>query len=114
MRGDCVTSKLWLVFAMACGASVDAADRVRFNEQIRPLLSDRCMACHGPDEKRREADLRLDLREAAIGDPNGTHAIVPGKPDESPLWKRITATDPDERMPPPAAKKPAFTPAELG
>jgi len=102
-----------IVLVVGLGATVEAADRVRFNEQIRPLLSDRCMACHGPDEKRREAELRLDLRASAIGDPNGTHAIVPGKPDESPLWKRITSTDPDERMPPPAAKKPPFTPAEL-
>lgn len=87
-----------------------AADRIRFNEQIRPLLSDRCNACHGPDDKHREADLRLDTRDGAV---DGSHAIVPGQPDQSPLWRRITATDPEERMPPPVSKKPAFTPQEL-
>ena len=91
----------------------DAADRIRFNEQIRPLLSDRCFACHGPDGKRREADLRLDLRPNAIGEADGPAAIVPGKPDESHLWKRIISTDPDLQMPPPSAKKPRFTAEEL-
>ncbi|HET6422214.1 MAG TPA: c-type cytochrome domain-containing protein, partial [Planctomycetaceae bacterium] len=93
--------------------SAAAADRVRFNEQIRPLLSDRCFACHGPDGKRREADLRLDVREHAIGMGDGPQGIVPGKPEESPVWQRITATDPDLQMPPPSAKKPKFTDAEL-
>ena len=91
----------------------DAADQIRFNEQIRPLLSDRCFACHGPDGKRREADLRLDLRPNAIGEADGPAAIVPGKPDESNLWKRIISTDPDLQMPPPSAKKPRFTAEEL-
>ena len=52
------------VLLIAGSASAD--DRVRFNEQIRPLLSDRCIACHGPDAKRREADLRLDIRSGAM------------------------------------------------
>lgn len=94
-------------------ATASAADKVRFNEQIRPLLSDRCFACHGPDNKRREADLRLDLRDAAIGQQDGPKAIVPGKPAESPLWERITSTDPDLQMPPASAKKPKFTAKEL-
>ncbi len=94
-------------------SSADGADRVSFNEQIRPLLSDRCLACHGPDEKHREADLRLDIRAEAIGTADSPHAILPGKPEQSPLWQRITSTDPDLQMPPPAAKKPRFTAAEL-
>ncbi len=89
---------------------VESADRIRFNEQVRPLLSDRCNACHGPDDKRREAELRLDTRAGAVDE---RHAIVPGQPEKSPLWQRITSNDPEERMPPPSAKKPAFTPAEL-
>jgi hypothetical protein len=94
-----------------CGSwcSAAAADPVRFNEHIRPLLSDRCNACHGPDDKRREADLRLDTREGAVE----SGALVPGQPEESELWRRITSTDPDERMPPPHAKKPQFTANEL-
>lgn len=98
----------WALLSPACGA-----DRVRFNEQIRPLLSDRCFACHGPDGKRREADLRLDLRANAVGEADGPGAIVPGKPSESHLWKRITSADPDLQMPPPSAKKPKFTADEL-
>lgn len=90
-----------------------ADDPVRFNEQIRPLLSDRCLYCHGPDEKHREADLRLDVREGAVGDAATPRVIVPGKAEASELWRRITSSDPDERMPPPHAKKPNFTANEL-
>jgi hypothetical protein len=89
------------------------AEPVRFNEQIRPLLSDRCFACHGPDAKRREADLRLDVRADAVGDGDGPRGIVPGKPQASAVWERITSTDPELQMPPASAKKPKFTPAEL-
>lgn len=67
-----------------------------FNRDIRPILSDRCFACHGFDAKAREADLRLDVAEAAYAD----KAIVPGKPEASEAWKRITSDDPDEVMPP--------------
>lgn len=68
----------------------------RFNRDVRPLLSDRCFSCHGPDQNSRKAKLRLDVREVAIE----KGAIVPGKPDESSLVKRIFATDPDDVMPP--------------
>lgn len=98
---------------MALTILVSAAEPVRFNEQIRPLLSDRCFACHGPDFKRREADLRLDVRANAVGEADGPLAITPGKPTESPLWERINSTDPDLQMPPPSAKKLKFTADEL-
>jgi mono/diheme cytochrome c family protein len=79
---------------------------IDFNRDIRPILSDRCFACHGPDDAERKARLRLDLRDDALrpsrsGDP----AIVPGKPDESPLLQRILTHDPDEVMPPPKTGK---------
>ena len=68
---------------------------VDFNRDVRPILSDKCFACHGPDENHRKADLRLDVgKDIADG------AIVPGKPAESELVKRITAMDADRRMPP--------------
>lgn len=105
-----MTGKFLFAVCFMLVGTVAAADKVRFNDQIRPLLSDRCNACHGPDEKHREADLRLDTRAGAVDDRG---AIVPGHPEQSPLWKRITSTDPDERMPPPSAKKPAFTADEL-
>ena len=89
------------------------AEEIRFNTHIRPLLSDRCFSCHGPDEKHREADLRLDLREGATGESSGPVVIVPGKPSESEILKRITSTDPDTVMPPPASKKPRLMASEI-
>jgi hypothetical protein len=75
---------------------------IDFNEQIRPILSSGCFACHGPDANMRKAGLRLDYAdpaEAKLADnPNG-HAIVPGHPEESEVIRRITATDPKVRMP---------------
>ncbi len=85
-------------------------DRVEFNRDIRPLLADRCFACHGPDKNKREADLRLDTREGLVGDATANDAaksgaVKPGEPDASPLLQRIMSTNPDERMPPPAFGK---------
>src|SRR5689334_16295236 len=82
-------------------ASAAVPEKVRFNQHVRPILSGNCFYCHGPDPKHREADLRLDNREGATADLGGYAAIVPGKPDESTLIKRVTSKDPDEHMPPP-------------
>jgi hypothetical protein len=79
---------------------VAAADPPDFNRDIRPLLSDRCFACHGFDAKAREADLRLDTPDGAFAERDGGPAIVPGKPLESLAWQRIVSSDPDEVMPP--------------
>ncbi len=99
-----------LIVGIAGSASLHAADSapVDFNADIRPLLSDRCFQCHGPDEKHRAADLRLDTFAGATE----TGAIVVGKVDESELWRRITTTDPDVQMPPPSAKKRPLTAEE--
>ncbi|HEX7380265.1 MAG TPA: DUF1549 domain-containing protein, partial [Pirellulales bacterium] len=89
--------------------AVDAAvPPVNYSEQIKPLLADRCYACHGPDAAQRKADLDLHLREGAI-----IEAIVPGKAEQSPLIERIASHDPDERMPPPESKKPPLTAQEI-
>ncbi|MCA9122025.1 MAG: DUF1553 domain-containing protein [Planctomycetaceae bacterium] len=77
------------------------AQSVRFDRDIRPILSDKCFHCHGPDEEHREAELRLDLEDAAK-----ESVIVPGKAGESELVRRVMSRDPDEMMPPPTAKKP--------
>ncbi|QJE95763.1 PSD1 and planctomycete cytochrome C domain-containing protein [Luteolibacter luteus] len=77
-----------------------AAESPDFNRDIRPLLSDRCFACHGFDAKAREAELRLDVPEAAFARREGGIAIVPGKPTESLAWQRIISKDPEEVMPP--------------
>ncbi|MBC8355145.1 MAG: DUF1553 domain-containing protein [Planctomycetes bacterium] len=92
-----------------------AEDTVDFQRDIRPLLSDRCFACHGPDAERREAELRLDVREDVFrvsdsGD--GSHIIVPGKPSESELFLRITSQDDDVRMPPRSSKR-VLSPSEI-
>lgn len=73
-----------------------ADNTIKFNRDIRPILSENCFACHGHDKNQRKADLRLDLREVAVE----KGAIVPGKPTESKLVERIFAEDEDDRMPP--------------
>ncbi len=76
-------------------------DEIEFNRDIRPILSNHCFQCHGPDAKTREADLRLDLRESAIEEtPSGTIAIVAGDLATSELYQRITSDDPHDQMPP--------------
>ena len=80
-------------------------DTVEFNRDIRPLLSDSCFQCHGPDKNKREANLRLDTEAGLKGQDDKPGTIVPGKPDESELFRRVISTDPDEKMPPPASGK---------
>jgi hypothetical protein len=72
------------------------AEPLDFKRDIRPILSDACFLCHGPDEKNRKGDLRLDTRDGAFG----SHAVVPGKLQESELFRRITSDQPKKRMPP--------------
>jgi hypothetical protein len=74
--------------------------KIRFSTDVRPILSDRCFHCHGPDEQSREAELRLDIA------PESDEIVVPGKPADSELLRRIKSTDPDEQMPPPDHGKP--------
>lgn len=79
-------------------------EKVDFNAHVLPILSDKCFACHGPDEAHREADLRLDTREgafAALKDQPGQYVLVAGKPEASAIFHRITSSDPEELMPPP-------------
>jgi hypothetical protein len=102
--------------AAAClgisAGTVAAEPALDFNRDIRPILSDRCFACHGPDAEDRQAGLRLDLREAATaGLESGATAVVPGDATASELVARITSTDPDAVMPPPHVGKP-ITPGE--
>ena len=77
------------------------SEPVDFSSQIRPIISFKCFSCHGPDESSRKAKLRLDLRDEAIKERKGTRAIVPGNLANSEMVRRITATDPDDVMPPP-------------
>src|SRR5579864_7597958 len=102
----------WVERALVCVAVVGSAplssrgaddrlpQRVEFNRDIRPILSETCFGCHGPDKAKRKADLRLDSEASAFADLGGYRAIVPGDLDNSELYQRITAEDPEERMPP--------------
>lgn len=92
------------IFALILGFSVLSA-KVSFNDEIRPLLSNSCYRCHGPDEEDRKAKLRLDTREGAIRDHKGFTAIFPGKIEDSELIYRIVTDDEDEMMPPPGKGK---------
>lgn len=87
-----------------------AAADVDFNREIRPILSEHCFQCHGPDESSREAELRLDLEQAAKRRRGGAFAILPGKPEASQVMARIQSSDPDLVMPPPHTKKPLSQP----
>src|SRR4051812_49635625 len=85
-----------LLSVLAARAEAAAPRKIQFNRDIRPILSENCFFCHGPDKNKRKSGLRLDVREAALED----GAIVPGKPGESELVARLTAKDPDDLMPP--------------
>ena len=94
-----------VLFVAPSSYSALADSRIDFDREIRPILSEFCYACHGPDAKARKADLRLDRKEDAFRDRSGSAVIVPGKLTESELIARITSDDPDEMMPPPKFKK---------
>lgn len=81
-------------------ASPPLPERVEFNRDVRPILSDNCYFCHGPDKNKREADLRLDTQEGLAHIADDGPVLVAGKPDESLLVRRILAADDGERMPP--------------
>ncbi|MEY5061813.1 MAG: hypothetical protein RIS45_1734, partial [Planctomycetota bacterium] len=85
---------------------------IRYGRDIRPILSDRCFLCHGPDRAKQKAGLRLDIREEALAPREAGAAIVPGNAEASQLWKRITSTDADEVMPPPESHKRAISDGE--
>ncbi len=86
------------MLGLAWGVNVALGQGVDFESQIKPLLSDRCFACHGPDENARKADLQLYSREGAM------EVITPGQARTSELFRRITVLDPDDLMPPPDSK----------
>ena len=96
-------SATFLASALA-SVSLRAADagKIDFNRDIRPILSDNCYACHGPDENKRKGGLRLDRKEDAFAKlKSGKHALVAGDPKSSTLVERLKTADPDELMPPP-------------
>src|SRR5262245_45693283 len=91
----------WTNASRAAESEPKTKATVDFNRQVRPILSENCFACHGPDEKQRKAKLRFDTKEGVFAKlRGGGSAIVPGKVEESELVRRITAEETSERMPP--------------
>ena len=101
MTAQCFRNTRLALASVAGLSSAAEGQTIDFNRDIRPILTDTCFACHGPDSAARKGDYRLDRRDDAIG----KKVIVPGKPDESEALRRILSTDPDEVMPPPSTKK---------
>ncbi len=94
---------IFTVLVCSCAvarAQPAASDQIDFNRDIRPILSTGCFTCHGPDVSRRQAELRLDRRETVFAERDGKPVLVKGDPAASELYRRITSTDPDLRMPP--------------
>jgi hypothetical protein len=109
--GNQVAMLVWLVLAALSSA---AEPKVSFDRDIRPILSDKCFACHGPDASKRQAGLRLDVRDIAIkAADSGETAIVPGKSAASELLRRVSAADDAVLMPPPEAKRGRLTAEQI-
>lgn len=104
MSGVCHRIRLrhWMLLAASLfGTSFNVfADEIDFNRDVRPILAESCFECHGPDEESRQADLRLDMLDDAVG-----WVIEPGEPGKSPLVARLLSSDPHEVMPPPESKR---------
>src|SRR2546423_5766397 len=96
------------VAALVCASPLcGATPAVEFNRDVRPILSDRCFACHGPDRASRKSPLRLDQEQSA------RTALAPGDPEHSKLYQRITSTDTARRMPPAYMGRERLTDAEI-
>ncbi|MEC8337210.1 MAG: PSD1 and planctomycete cytochrome C domain-containing protein [Planctomycetota bacterium] len=93
----------FLLFSAAINRGIAGEETVDFSQSIRPILSDACYQCHGPDEKERQAGLRLDQRKSLLANRDTRPAVVPGNHSESEIFHRITSNDPEMRMPPPDA-----------
>ena len=112
-----VTITTWLACMQANNGVNSMPDKVSYNFHIRPILSDKCFKCHGPDINKREAGLRLDIPDSAFGplkETKGAFALVPFKPEESELYKRISSTDTAYLMPSPSSHLGVLSAYEIG
>ena len=104
-----------LLYLCAVSCALAAPEPVvQFNRDIRPILSEHCYACHGPDEPKRQSKLRLDVEATAKSDLGGHSAIVPGEPASSELIRRVTASDTARRMPPAYSGAEKLSSREIG
>src|SRR5436305_3843416 len=96
----------WL---MACTSPAavrkSTKDQIDFNRDIRPIFSENCYACHGPDKNKRKADLRLDMKDGIFSTHEDRHTVAPGDVEHSELYRRVTTANADERMPDPKSNK---------
>ncbi len=99
------TLTTFTVLTLAGVAAAANDGKLRFNQDIRPILSDKCFACHGTDAKKRKADRRLDTLEGAYAVNDGVQGIKPGDLANSEVWKRIITKNEDDVMPPPESHK---------
>ncbi len=103
---SCSTKRTTSIFLAVLFTTLGYSDEIDFNRDVRPILSDKCFACHGPDAKALQGGLRLDLHSSVTSPAeSGRQAIVPGQPDASELILRITTADADLVMPPPDSHK---------
>ena len=106
------------MYSSSCNenSAVDNSDSISYNFQVRPILSDKCFKCHGPDANKRQAGLRLDIASEAykaLKEHPRAHAIVPGKPELSELWLRVSSPDTSYQMPPADSHLPVLNETEL-
>lgn len=105
-RAGWMTATVWMCSVIASSQLFAASqDEIRFNRDVRPILSEKCFACHGQDAAHREADRRLDTAEGALQEHDGVRGVVPHDLNASELWRRIDTDDEDSRMPPPGTHK---------
>ena len=104
--------RLPAIFLSVALAPAAFAQKLEFNRDIRPILSDKCFKCHGPDAKNAKSEYRLDTFGHATAEIDGVRGIVPGKPQDSEVHWRIHSTDASDIMPPPESKM-SLTPAEI-
>ncbi|MEQ2008309.1 MAG: DUF1553 domain-containing protein [Limisphaerales bacterium] len=112
LRRPALAALLLLPLAPLHAAGPTVSAPIEFNRDIRPILSDTCFQCHGPDKAKRKADLRLDLEASAKAKLGEHFPIVPGQPGKSELFRRITTSDADDRMPPAKAGR-QLTPQQV-
>lgn len=116
MRGNILKTIVMASCLSALTLVAAAAEDQTFSREIHPVLSSKCFDCHGPSEEGRKGDLRLDIPDGELGaltERGDYHIVLPGKPEDSELWKRITSDDADEVMPPPDSHKEPLTKKEL-
>ncbi|MFV1994312.1 MAG: DUF1549 domain-containing protein [Verrucomicrobiales bacterium] len=101
----CLSALAWALPLEGAAAAATPSGEIDFNQDIRPILSENCFHCHGPDAEAREGDLRLDVEADTRKDLGGYAAVVPGDLEQSELYYRVSTDDGDDLMPPKKSKR---------